>query len=194
MQTCGQGVSEGEELGGPVGGKAASGHSFHLQGSAGPHADLSLATSVPSAWVLSPKTRQSSEQPPPGSPVSLPPAPCCPQERPLPAGRRTLGVQGRKGVGQLQALIALCLSRPQGLGVGHEGHPLPAPGGPPGAPPTHPRLSYVPIPGCLPRVGRTKQQTGREGPSLHSLALPRAAARAWGQGTAQVLAEARLCR
>lgn len=143
MQTCGQGVSEGEEPGGPAGGKAASGHSFHLQGSAGPHADLRLATSVPSAWVLSPKTRQSSEQPPPGSPVSLPPAPCCPQERPLPAGRRTLGVQGREGVGQLQALIALCLSRPQGLGVGHEGHPLPAPGGPHPPPPVlrpHSRL------------------------------------------------------
>lgn len=100
------------------------------------------------------------------------PGPCTLQERPL---REEPQSWVKEGIGQLQSLTTLCLSG--SLRV--EGHPLPAPG----VPLAPARLSCVPGPGCLPRGGRTKQQTGEGGgPSLQSLAPPGAVARAGGRG------------
>lgn len=108
------------------------------------------------------------------------------QERPL---REDPQSWVKEGSGQLRSLTTLFLS--WSLGVGCEGHPLPAPGDPP---PTAPPLlcpwSRLP---AQRRENKAADLGGWGGPSLQSLAPPGAVARPRGQGTAQVPAETRLC-
>ena len=124
------------------------------------------ATRIPPPWVLSPKTRCSSEMPPSGDPMSLLCLPAVLRKGLSQAGR-TLGAQG-KGWPETSGFgpCSVCLPRPRGVGVWLKtAHCLPRQSLPLAGPRSQLEAS-------CPGAGRTKQRVeGGEGPPSTTRAL-----------------------